>query len=67
MKIILFEPSNVCEKSPARSSAVGIRRWLSVPASVRERMSCDQKKNSLLRPLLNVVPGKSTGPPSVQA
>ncbi len=67
MKISRFEPSTVCEKSPARSSAVGIRRWLSVPGSVRDRRSCDKKKNSLFRPLLNSVPGMSTGPPSVHA
>ena len=30
-------------------------------------MSCDKKKNSLLRPLLKPVPGMSTGPPSVHA
>ena len=59
--------SNVCEKSPLRSSAVGMRRSFRPPGSVRCRMSCEKKKNSLLRPLLKSVPGISTGPPSVHA
>ena len=29
---------------------------------MRKRISCDQKKNSLLRPLLNVVPGSEDRP-----
>ena len=37
-----------------RSSAVGIRRWFRPPGSVRGRMSCEKKKNSLLRPLLKL-------------
>ncbi len=59
--------SNVCEKSPRRSSSVGIRRSFNPPGSVRARISCDQKKNSLFLLRLNSVPGMSTGPPSVQA
>jgi len=59
--------SNVCEKSPLRSSAVGMVRVLSAPGSVRGSRSCDQKKNSLSRPRLKSVPGSSTGPPNVHA
>ena len=59
--------STVCEKSPARSSAVGIVLSCSVPGSFLGSRSCEKKKNSLSRLPLKPVPGTSTGPPIVQA
>ena len=58
---------NVCEKSPARSSAVGMVLSCSVPGSVRGSRSCEKKKNSLSRLWLKSVPGTRTGPPIVHA
>src|SRR5262245_29068070 len=49
MKICRPVLSSVWEKSPLRSSSVGTRRRFSVPGSVLDRTSCDQKKNSRLR------------------
>ena len=57
----------VCEKSPARSSAVGMVLSCSVPGSLRGRRSCEKKKNSLSRLWLKSVPGTRTGPPIVHA
>ena len=62
-----FWLSNVCEKSPERSRAVGMVLSCSVPGSVRGRRSCEKKKNSLSRFWLKSVPGTSTGPPIVHA
>src|SRR5262249_55964180 len=59
--------SRVCEKSPARSSAVGTRWNVRLPGSCRGSRSCETKKNSLSCLLLKSVPGSITGPPSVHA
>ena len=54
----------VWEKSPARSSAVGIVKVLSMTLLLRSR-SYEKKKNSFVRLLLKLVPGMISGPPMV--
>src|SRR5258708_865302 len=54
----------VCEKSPDRSSAVGIvKRFVAIDLLRIE--SSEKKKNSLERLLLKLVPGMISGPPNV--
>src|SRR5262245_47890838 len=65
MLISRFWLSNVWEKSPRRSSSVGILSCERLPGSRRGSMSCDQKKNSLSRFWLYLNPGRRTGPPIV--
>src|ERR1700692_1950728 len=46
--------SKLWEKSPRRSSAVGTVSWATGCEVFSGQYSCDQKKNSLLRSLVNV-------------
>ena len=56
--------STLCEKSPARSRAVGTRLARSPTGSFRRCHSWLQKKNSFRLSSLNM-PGMNTGPPIV--
>src|SRR5215472_16051949 len=51
-----------CEKSPARSSAVGTVTCRSAPGLFTGHPSCDQKKNSFCRSRFHFL-GMKTGPP----
>src|SRR5258708_32682469 len=53
----------VCEKSPVRSSAVGMVKRL-VAIDLLRMESSEEKKNSLVRLLLELGPGRIGGPPN---
>jgi len=58
-------PFTLLEKSPLRSSAVGmLRYWFEKFASCRV-YSCETKKNSLVLPILKWF-GMNTGPPRLK-
>jgi hypothetical protein len=60
----LPDESTLCEKSPARSSAVGTRPVWSEAGLLRCSNSWLQKKNSFFFSVLKT-PGMKTGPPIV--